>query len=556
MKATKSLILCLVLLCGAALLGAQTPEWQWAVGAGGPVTGSAKWDQGRSIAIDSQGNQYITGAFWGTSTFGGHTLTASGDEDIFVAKLDPSGNWLWAVKAGGTDWDEGWGIVVDGMDNACVTGYFEGTAMFGGHTLIASGHRNIFVAKLDTSGNWLWAVKANGTGSFDITLDGDGNTYITGVFWGTASFGNHTLVASGGFDIFAAKLDSSGNWLWAVKAGGTIEDNGDFGVGIALDGTGSAYVTGYFLGTANFGSHTLVASGGFDIFVAKLDPSGNWLWAVKAGGTESDCGYAIATDGAGNAWVTGSFQGTATFGSHTLTASGDELDNNIFAAKLDPSGNWLWAVKAGGTETDIGAKITVDEAGNSFVTGHFSGTAIFGGHALIAAGEREDIFIAKLDPSGNWIWAFKAGGISDDRGYGITLDRAGCGYVTGFFASTADFGSHTLTASGTGDIFVVKLKNVTPVEDNLAPQLVARLHNAYPNPLVRGGSALIKADIPERATGTLSIFNLRGQIVTRHKLGPGTRQISFSGEGRPAGVYLYSLQCGDYRETRKLVLIK
>ncbi|HNZ07382.1 MAG TPA: T9SS type A sorting domain-containing protein, partial [Candidatus Cloacimonadota bacterium] len=92
--------------------------------------------------------------------------------------------------------------------------------------------------------------------------------------------------------------------------------------------------------------------------------------------------------------------------------------------------------------------------------------------------------------------------------------------------------------------------------DELAPQAIARLHNAYPNPLSRSASALIKADIPERSTGTLSIFNLRGQMVASHKLGPGSRQISFSGEGLPAGVYLYSLQCGEYRETRKLVLIK
>ncbi len=116
MKAMKSLILCLVLLCGAVVLRAQTPEWDWAVGAGG--TGV---DEGLSIAIDSQGNQYVTGSFRGTAAFGNHTLTASGDnwtEDIFAAKLDPAGNWLWAVKAGGIDYDEGNGIAVDGAGNA------------------------------------------------------------------------------------------------------------------------------------------------------------------------------------------------------------------------------------------------------------------------------------------------------------------------------------------------------------------------------------------------------------------------------------------------------
>ena len=158
-----------------------------------------------------------------------------------------------------------------------------------------------------------------------------------------------------------------------------------------------------------------------------------------------------------------------------------------------------------------------------------------------------------------WQWATGAGGTGWDRAYGIALDGEGNAYVTGYFNQTATFGSHTLTASGgyeDEDIFVAKLVNVTPVEDDLAPEAVARLHDAWPNPLSRGGSAFIKADIAERSKGTLSVFNQRGQNVARHELGPGTHQIPFSGDGLPAGVYLYSLQCGAYRETKKLVLLK
>ena len=125
-----------------------------------------------------------------------------------------------------------------------------------------------------------------------------------------------------------------------------------------------------------------------------------------------------------------------------------------------------------------------------------------------------------------------------------------CACVTGYFYETATFGSHTLTASFAEfdtDIFVAKLGNGTPVEDELAPQALARLHNAYPNPLGRGGRALIKAEIPERSTATLNIFNLRGQVVARHKLGSGSQQ--FLQRGRASrGVYLYSLQCGDYQK--------
>ena len=491
MKTVPSFFLYFVLLCGATVLTAQAPQWLWAVGAGG--TGG---DAGESIEIDSQGNQYVTGYFSDTVTFGSQTLSSNGDLDIFVAKLDPSGNWLWAAQAGGTDRDCGFDISLDSAGNAYVVGYFKYAATFGNHTLTANGYwsSDIFVAKLDPNGNWIWAVNAGGTEydvGFGIALDGAGNAWVTGYFGGTATFGNVTLTTNGYYDIFVAKLDSSGNWLWAVKAGGTESDEG---TNIIVDGMGNAWVTGYFGDTTTFGSQTLTSSGSDDIFVAKLDSSGNWIWAVQAGGISIDRGYDIVVDGEGNAWVTGHFYGTATFGSHTLTASGGAYDGDMFAAKLDPSGNWLWAAQAGG--------------------------------------------------------------ISNQGGNGIVVDGAGNAYVTGYFGGTTNFGSQTVTSSGGNDIFVAKLGNVTSIEDVLAPEAVARLHDAWPNPLNRGACALIKADITERSKGILSIFNLRGQSVARYELGPGTHQISLSGEKLPAGVYLYSLQCGAFRETKKLVLLK
>jgi hypothetical protein len=555
MKALQSLVLCLALLCGAAALGAQTPQWQWAVKAGG-IDG----DEGQSIAIDGNGNQYIIGCFDEIATFGNHTLTTGGGKDIFVAKLDSSGNWLWAIQAGGTDRDYGIDITLDGQGNAWVTGHFEGTASFGSHTLTANGEYDVFAAKLDSSGNWLWAVQAGGP-DFDygtgIALDGAGNAYLSGYFYGTATFGSQSLVASGGesdADIFVAKLDPDGNWLWAVTAGGTEDDAG---FRIAVDGSGNACLVGMFKNTATFGSQTLTASGDFDVFVAKLDPSGNWLWAAGAGGIHPDSGYGTALEDSGVVYVTGLFMGTATFGSHTLTASADDTNTDIFVARLDPSGNWLWAARAGGTDHDAGFNIVTDGSGNAWVTGVFSRTATFGSHSLTAGGYY-DVFVAKLNPSGNWLWAARAGGteFDDSYGYGIALDGSDNACVTGYFNGTANFGSHSLITNGHRDIFVARIENITPVEDDLAPQVVARLHNAYPNPLDRGGSALIKTQIPEHSTGTLSIFNLRGQIVSRHKLGSGSRQISFSGDGLPAGVYFYSLQCGDYKETKKLVLLK
>jgi len=450
----KKTFLIVLLLLSCVFIFAQLNPWLWATKAGG-----MGGDLCQGIAVDASGNSYVTGGFEGTAIFGSTTLESGGSQDIFVAKLDNRGNWLWAKKAGGTDSDYGYGIAVDASGNSYVTGYFKGSATFGSTTLTNNGFANIFIAKLDSSGNWLWAKNAGysgcGTSGNGIAVDASGNIYVTGDFSGSATFGSITLTSNGDSDIFIAKLDSSGNWLWAKNAGGT---DYDYGQGIAVDASGNSYVTGYFESTtATFGSTTLTSSGFSDIFVAKLDSSGNWLWIKNAGGTDYYEGCGIAVDTSGNSYVIGWFEGSATFGSATLTSNGDD---DIFVTKLDSSGNWLWAKKAGGTDYYEGCGIAVDASGNSYITGFFSDSATFGSTTLTSNGYC-DIFIAKLDSSGNWLWAQNAGGTGSDWGHGIAVDAIGNSYVTGYFFSTAaTFGNITIYGSGTvynTDIFVVKV---------------------------------------------------------------------------------------------------
>ena len=386
-------------------------------------------------------------------------ITYSGNTNIYVGRRGTGGNIIMLQQAGGPSNDEGLGIAVDGAGNVYVTGQFQGYATFGSHSLSSSGGYDIFVAKLSPNGNWLWAVKAGGTSSNDrgygIAVDGAGNAYVTGYFQDTATFGSHSLSSSGGYDIFVAKLSPEGIWVWAINPGGT---GNSYGYSIALDGAGNVYATGEFRGTVTFGSSTLtVNSSSTNILIVKLDASGNWLWAVKAGGTYSDSGYGIAVDGAGNAYVTGSFSSTATFGSQTLSTSNVDL----FVAKLGPSGNWLWAVKSGGASLAEGYSIAVDGAGNAYVTGYFDETITFSNNTLISSG-CYDVFVAKITPSGNWLWGVKAGAPGDDYGAGIAVDVAGNAYVTGHFLGTATFGSHTLTSMGFRDIFIAKLSYVLP----------------------------------------------------------------------------------------------
>jgi len=466
------LILILLLIFNVVLI-AQAPDWQWATQAGGNDHG-----YGQGITIDDEGNSYVTGYFLGTATFGSYSITSSGDKDIFVAKIDADGNWLWATKAGGSSEDIGLEITIDAAENSYVTGNFEGTATFGSYSLTSSGENDIFVAKMDANGNWLWATKAGGTDNdngFGITIDNAGNSYVTGTFRETANFGSYSLTSSGNTDIFVAKMDAVGNWLWATQAGGTSNETG---FGITIDNAGNIYVTGWFSDTATFGAYSLSSSGSADIFVAKMDVDGNWQWATKAGGIDSDSAKAISIDNAGNSYVTGHFNGTATFGSYSLTSSGY---SDIFVAKMDANGNWLWATQAGGGASV--QAISTDNSGNSYVTGDFVETATFGYYSLTGIGET-DIFVAKIDSDGNWLWATQAGGIEWDTGYGITINDAGNSYVTGKFQGSATFGSYSLTSSGVydTDIFVAKLNNNISYDitfNSLADMNTARLGFGY-----------------------------------------------------------------------------
>ena len=322
----------------------------------------------------------------------------------FIPPMSPAlraQDLVWAKRAGGTSVDFGFGIAVDGSGNSYVTGRFGGSATFGpgeSNETTLTGADGIFVAKYDASGDLVWAKRAagGGTGSdvgFGIAVDGSGNSYVTGHFFGSATFGpgeiNETTLTTAGFfsDIFVAKYDASGDLVWAKRAGGTRTDSGN---GIAVDGSGNSYVTGLFEDSATFGpgesnETTLTGAGSDDladdIFVAKYDASGDLVWAKRAGGTSIDFGEGIAVDGSGNSHVTGQLRGSATFGpgetnETTLTTAG--FFSDIFVAKYDASGDLVWAKRAGGTSFDFGSGIAVDGSGNSYVTGGSSGLATFG----------------------------------------------------------------------------------------------------------------------------------------------------------------------------------
>ncbi len=353
--------------------------WQWVVNAGGIFE-----DKGSSIGIDDAGNCYITGVFYDIAYFGNITLPSLGGLDVFVAKLDTNGVWQWAVRGGGFVGEAGYGIAVDDAGNSYVTGHFMWSATFGTTTLSSQGFADVFVATLDTNGVWGWAVSGGGTSPdyvYDIVLDGSGDIILTGDFEGSATFGTETVTSLGDADVFIAKLNRDGVWMWARSGGSPSIERG---YDIAADSTDNVYVAGVFLVSITFENDTLVSQGNWDVYVVKYDGNGEMLWLVGGGGSATEGAWGITVDGYDNPYISGVFEGPVTFGESSLECAGYR---DVFVAKLDSDGHWLCALSAGGTEFDEGYALATDEAGDVYVTGYFAGSALFGDTTLSTQGE-------------------------------------------------------------------------------------------------------------------------------------------------------------------------
>ena len=309
-----------------------------------------------STVVDSTGNIYTTGRFLNTVDFdpgaGTSNLTSAGSSDVFVSKLDASGNLLWAKSFGAAAADAGLSIAVDSTGNVYTTGFFASTVDFdpgvGTTNLITAGSSDVFISKLDASGNLVFAKRfgaAEADVGLSVAVDSTGNVYTTGYFEQTVDFdpgaGTTDLTTAGGSDVFVSKLDASGNLVFAKRFGWS---NDDGGISISVDSNGNIHTIGYFEERVDFdpgaGTSNLTSAGGTDVFVSKIDSSGNLLLAKSFGGTANDVGRSIAFDSTGNIYTTGEFAGTVDFdpgtGTTNLISAGG---NDVFILRLDPSGD-------------------------------------------------------------------------------------------------------------------------------------------------------------------------------------------------------------------------
>jgi gliding motility-associated-like protein len=468
-----------IILISARYSLAQTPSWQWAKNASS--TGSElAWD----VAYDSfSGNNYLCGYFNGnlSSTYGPSFSSSYGAKDGFVAKYDANGTFLWAFKIGGTNDEEVKSIITDPSGDVYITGYFKSVCDFdpSGATFNltpngGAGNQDGFLAKYNSAGNFLWAVKFGDIGAEDAwRLYADINgIYLTGsynnsaTFYSTNATTKTTASANNQEEFYGAKYNSAGVVQWVVSAGGNKED---VGFDVIADASNVYFVGQYgqpvdlFNASGSFIT-TLADQGGNkpNAFIFTVTQAGAYVWSNNVVSTDNDFGYGIAQDATG-IYITGSIKATADFKYPGPTFTKAVVGGtDLYIAKLAKStGNFLWVSSQTGSGggDEVGYALKIDGNNNLIVTGNFKNTlnySTYGGPNLITSGN-EDVFVAAFDPAnGNFLWVQQCLGSGKDVSYGLAVNASGAIYLAGEYEHALTIGTYTLPTNSSNNIFIAK----------------------------------------------------------------------------------------------------
>ena len=439
------------LLVGLQLAGQATevgPRGVWPRAFGGPER-----DTAQGIAVDSQGSSYVIGHFQGSSTFGTVPLAGAGLTDVFVAKLDPRGQVVWARAFGGPGADEGHAIAVDASGHLLATGSFSGTVDFdpgAGRTELASaGGSDAFLLRLTPDGNLAWARRLGGKladAGMRVAVGAKGETWVAGDFQGSMD----GLDSAGKTDAFLARFDEAGGLSWARRIGGVKDDAAR---GVAAGRNGEVWVAGSFeemAGIGPSGGHLALQSAGKpDVFVLRLDAAGTLVFSGRIGGPQGESVGAVAAAGAGGLALAGRFSGTADFdpgpGSFSRAAAGS---SDAFVARLEGTGRLAWARQFGANGADLGLAVASNREALVVATGH-------------VGGQDDTAFAIGYSPEGEELWSLGLSSSGGLEALAVALGANATPYVAGSFkgqtAALPEAGAEPVQAAGKSDAFVWRL---------------------------------------------------------------------------------------------------
>jgi hypothetical protein len=346
-----------------------------------------------------------------------------------------------------------WDMAVDAEGNIIVVGEYDGSIDFGAGPIVSNEIHDVFVVKLDPYGAPLWS-RSFGDDSRQsaqrVAVDAEGNVLIAGHFRGSVDFGGGPLVSAGARDAFIAKLDADGNHVWSKRFGDAQDQ---IGRGVAADRDGNVFVAGTLWGSAKFGGGVITSAGWDDIFITKLDKDGEHLWAKAFGDQETQEAWDLAADGEGNVIMTGYSLGDVNFGAGLTKGAGMP---DVILVKLSGDGSTLWSRRFGDGGMQFGQSVTVDGEGNIVMTGEVHGSIDFDDGKVHSAGA-QDLFVAKLTPTGKVVWHHTVGDAWDQSNIVASIDGAGAVLLAGSFEGSIDFGGNLLVSAGMSDAFVAKL---------------------------------------------------------------------------------------------------
>lgn len=474
MKNAVVLLACIYSLPGFC----QSPTFSWAKDFGGPEADkSHSLEIGPDNFVYMTGS--FNGSVDFNPGAGVDMHTSQGGQDIFVSKFDQGGNHIWTNTFGSANvWEQGASIAIDSDTNVYFTGIFASTVDFdpgpGVTNLVSPSFETTFICKLDQDGGLIWVKQISGTSVNEcnhLRLDDSGNIYCSGTFQNTADFnpgsGTFNLTSIASSDLFLLKLDSDGNFLWVDQFGGP---NSQSDRQLFVSGSGEITLSGCFSNSIDIDPGTGVTSytqmgASVDGFIAVLDSDGNLSWSHHYWGDDGFQGVSLTRDENNNILLGGFWSGTADFdagpGIFNLTASGFQ---DAFILKVDENGNFINAASYGGFTMPYTDDVETYQ-NMIYLVGFFSISADFdpgpGVYELNTSSDFER-YLLMLDSDLNFKYAFAFGGSDNGQPSGdLVMDNDGNFYMTAYFQYTNDLdptaGVFNASSSGSHDVYLIKM---------------------------------------------------------------------------------------------------
>lgn len=418
--------------------------------------GSIGEDLGKDIAINTNGDLFITGHYRNTLYYDNDSLTSAGNTDVFVAKLDLQGNISWIKSMGNAGFETGTSIACDLLGNSYVAGTFEDSLAVDNQNLQTYGSLNNFILKLNPSGTLSWHNSLS-TPTFDnlkdIQLDANGNVYLVGHFRTVLLGSLGQLNSNGDQDALLLKLDANGQLLWWKNQGGALAD---FGFALKIQAP-YIYWTGVYQDSMLVNGLPLISAGEFDAFLIQADLQGNSNWIQQVDGLDDSKAFDLATTNEGKVYLAGYFEGTALWANDSFSSrTPRHVPSDVFISEYDSNGNYIAVQAFQGPMSDFATGIVAMDS-VFYVAGVCQDSIYFDSLLEISQANSSDIFIAKYHQP--------------------TLTHIRLPKISSLKAQLYPNPSHDLT------YLEFELKEISPIDliiYNYSGQIVRKIHQANP----------------------------------------------------------------------------